>query len=149
MIDIVFQMLIFFVMSFQIATLEGDFHVRKPLRPNSAGPPRENFLPPLRVNLRADEAGELAAIEINGRSCGQSFDALRSQVFSFVGGETGAGSLAEEAEVELGFDRHLRYEYMVRAVETVSAFLDENRKVQPLIRRVRFTPVDGTSDGRP
>ena len=38
MIDVVFQLLVFFIMTFKIVTLEGDFNIRMPLAALSEGP---------------------------------------------------------------------------------------------------------------
>ena len=45
MIDIVFQMLIFFVMTFKIAVPEGDFNITMPINaPSDATPPEDQQL---------------------------------------------------------------------------------------------------------
>ena len=52
MIDIVFQLLVFFIMTFKIVAQEGDFNVRMPTAA-SGGPPSEEFNEPLKITLNA------------------------------------------------------------------------------------------------
>ena len=76
MIDIVFQLLVFFIMTFQIVSQEGDFNIQMPLASQDDGLPDENdLLPPMRLTLKANEDGELASISLNDRTF-TSFDAL-------------------------------------------------------------------------
>ena len=79
MIDVVFQLLAFFVMTFQIVAPEGDFNIRMPTPGTSAEPTPVALVPPLRVRLHADDSGQLASIELADRRLG-SMDALRTQV---------------------------------------------------------------------
>ncbi|OYV83264.1 MAG: hypothetical protein B7Z73_16265, partial [Planctomycetia bacterium 21-64-5] len=53
MIDVVFQLLTFFVMSFKIVSQEGDFNIKMPLA--AAGPSQEpQDLPPIKLRLTAN-----------------------------------------------------------------------------------------------
>src|SRR5689334_8461488 len=89
MIDIVFQLLTFFVMSFKIAAAEGDFNVKMPTgAPNSQEP---NDLPPIRVRLLASEDGNLSGIQISDRPL-QDFDELHREVLNIAGPNSGPGS---------------------------------------------------------
>ena len=56
MIDIVFLLLIFFVMTFKIVEMEGDFSIRMPLASQNSGQVDPTDLP-LKLRLRADDAG--------------------------------------------------------------------------------------------
>ena len=51
MIDVVFQLMIFFMLTFNIIAPEGDFDVRMPLGKSSAEPPDDLQLPPIQVRL--------------------------------------------------------------------------------------------------
>ncbi|MEK6237543.1 MAG: biopolymer transporter ExbD, partial [Planctomycetales bacterium] len=48
MIDIVFQLLVFFVMTFKIVSQEGDFDIKMPLAAPSEGTPDEDLYPPIK-----------------------------------------------------------------------------------------------------
>ena len=64
MIDVVFQLLIFFLFSFKIASIEGDFNIKMPLAAAAQMPSDAPPLPPIRVRLVAGPEGELAAIQM-------------------------------------------------------------------------------------
>ena len=67
MIDIIFQLLVFFALTFKIAAAEGDFNIRMPLAAPSASPIDPDQLPPMKVRLVAGPGGELAAIRFGDR----------------------------------------------------------------------------------
>ena len=72
MIDVVFQLLSFFVMSFKIVVQEGDFNIKMPLAAPREGLPDDNSLPPLKVRMTAAGAGDLANISLNENQFGTS-----------------------------------------------------------------------------
>ena len=57
MIDIVFLLLIFFVMTFKIVAQEGDFNIKMPLAAPNASTIDDSLLPPLKLRLVADQDG--------------------------------------------------------------------------------------------
>jgi biopolymer transport protein ExbD len=134
MIDIVFQLMAFFIMTLKIISLEGDFNIKMPLA--AQGAPSDSLVPPIQVRLTATADGSLAGIKAGENNLG-SFDALRSQVLSLVGG-TGPNSQAKEAEVEIDADYNLRYEYVVEAITAVTGYIGPDRKVVPLIEKIKF-----------
>ena len=140
MIDIVFQLLVFFIMTFRIVAQEGDFNVKMPLSAPAEGLPDPDRLPPMKVRLQAHPSGELALISLNEQPLGQSFRQLHNQIRDVVGDDRGPGSIQETAEVELDADYHLRYEYVINAITAVSGYLDANRNIVNLVERVRFSP---------
>ena len=82
MIDIVFLLLIFFVMTFKIVELEGDFNVRMPLAGNDSVAMDPTELP-LKLRMRADERGRLTSISLNEIDLGDDFTQLRGNVISY------------------------------------------------------------------
>ncbi len=77
MIDIVFLLLIFFVMTFKVVEMEGDFSVRMPLAGQSAATLDPTELP-LKLRLRADAQGQLVAMSMNDIDLGTDFEQLRT-----------------------------------------------------------------------
>ena len=77
MIDIVFLLLVFFVMTFKIVELEGDFSVRMPLAGSDSVTMDPTDLP-LKLRLMADENGRLTSMLLNEIDLGTDFDQLRS-----------------------------------------------------------------------
>lgn len=135
MIDIVFLLLIFFVMTFKIVELEGDFSVRMPL----AGSDSVSMDPtdlPLKLRMRADERGRLTSISLNEINLGQDFDALRENVVSLIGTSTPIDG-EDGPEIEIDTDYNLRYEYVIDAITAVSGYKVGNEVVK-LIEKIKF-----------
>src|SRR5687767_6443951 len=64
MIDIVFQLLIFFIMTFKISEQEGDFSIKMPL--SGSGSAVDVLVPPMKVRLQADPStGQLVSCSLN------------------------------------------------------------------------------------
>jgi biopolymer transport protein ExbD len=140
MIDIVFQLLIFFMLSFKIAAQEGDFNVKMPRAAPNAARPDASVLPPLRLRLSADETGKLRSngIQLNERTF-SDFAALHQHVRGLIGDAGGPGSV-RDAEIEIDCDYHLRYASVIDAVSAVSGYVDEDDNVVKLIEKIKFTP---------
>jgi biopolymer transport protein ExbD len=139
MIDIVFQLLVFFIMTFKIVSQEGDFNIKMPLAAPAAGAPDDLQLPPMKVRLRAGAGGMLAGMSLNERSVG-TMEALRLEIIGLVGDERGPGSIQETAEVELDCDYGLRYEHVIQAITAVSGYIDETGNVVKLVEKIKFAP---------
>ena len=140
MIDIVFQLLVFFIMTFRIVAQEGDFNVKMPLTAPSEGLPDPDQLPPMKVRLQAHPSGEIAQISLNDQPLGTSFVTLHNRIRDVIGDDHGPGSIRETAEIELDCDYNLRYEYVIRAITAVSGYLDDHRNIVRLVERVKFSP---------
>jgi biopolymer transport protein ExbD len=140
MIDIVFQLLTFFIMTFKIVAAEGDFDIKMPLSARSEGLPPEEALPPMKVRLTSTSSGQLTKIRLNDNDFGVSFDGLHNYIISVIGDERGPGSRQETAEVELDCDPQLHYEYVIRAITAVSGYADADGNIVKLVEKIRFTP---------
>jgi biopolymer transport protein ExbD len=143
MIDIVFQLLIFFILSFKISGQEGDFFVKMPLSAPNAGTPDDQQLPPMKLRLTADAEGSLTGIVLNDQPF-QDFDQLHQHIRGLIGDERGPGSIQETAEIELHCDYHLRYRNVIDAVTAVSGYLDANDNLIKLIEKINFASPSGT-----
>jgi biopolymer transport protein ExbD len=137
MIDIVFQLLTFFCMTLRIASAEGDFNIKMPLAATRAGMPDPNQLPPMKVRLRADDAGNLIELSLNDRvfSGADRFVQLHAQIAALVG----EGSLAASAEVELDCDFGLKYEHVIEAITAISGSVTADGQIVKLVEKIRFS----------
>ncbi|HEX7377069.1 MAG TPA: biopolymer transporter ExbD [Pirellulales bacterium] len=141
MIDVVFQLLTFFVMSFKIVSQEGDFNIKMPLMSAaSAETPQE--LPPIKLKLSANGQGQLAGITMGERVLGGYGD-LHRAIIELVGTDTGPNSLASQTEVEIDADYNLRYENVVEAITAISGHVDSAGHIVKLIEKLKFTPPKG------
>lgn len=146
MIDIVFQLLVFFIMTFKIVSQEGDFNIKMPLAAPSEGLPDEDKLPPMKVRLRASASGQLAQISLNDNNFGTSFESLHNYIISIIGDERGPSSVQETAEVELDCDYDLKYDNVVKAVTAVSGFVDEDGNIVKLVEKIKFAQPRQSGD---
>jgi len=145
MIDIVFQLLIFFIMTFKIVTPEGDFNINMPLAAPSEGVPDPDQMPPIKVTLRATESGRLASAQMGTVSLrpDQPFQHLHEEIRQIVGDEYGPGSIAESTEIELDCDYNLRFEHVINAITAVSGYVDHTVKPPrtiKIIEKIKFSP---------
>jgi biopolymer transport protein ExbD len=137
MIDIVFQLLTFFIMTLKIATAEGDFQIRMPLVAESVKAETTNL--PIHVHLRADERGECTRVMVGDREFTGAgrWDAMHQQLTAMVGDD----QLAAAAEVQLHCDPTLRYEHAVAAITAISGRINpDDGKVIKLIEKINFAP---------
>ena len=139
MIDVVFQLLTFFMLTLKSVIPEGDFDIRMPLGAAAAAAPDDQLVPPIRVKITAAADGRLAGMTMNGSPV-RDFADLRTKVVSIVGTDTGPNSLAENTEVELDCDYGLSYENVVQAITAVSGMVRDGQVVE-LIKKIKFTPV--------
>ena len=139
MIDVVFQLLTFFMLTLKSVIPDGDFDIRMPLGAAAAAAPDDQLVPPIRVKMTAAADGRLAGMTMNGSPV-RDFADLRTKVVSIVGTDTGPNSLAENTEVELDCDYGLSYENVVQAITAVSGMVRDGQVVE-LIKKIKFTPV--------
>lgn len=137
MIDIVFQLLVFFIMTFKIVTQEGDFNVKMPLAAASGAEVDPTALD-MTLRLTANAEGDLTGIRLNDREF-QEFGELQRHVMGLVGGDQ-PDSLRESAEVEIDADYLLRYEYVIQAITSVTGYRTPENDVVKLIEKIRFSP---------
>ncbi len=140
MIDVVFQLMIFFMLTFNIIAPEGDFDVRMPLSKSSAEPLDDLQLPPIQVRLVSDAEGMLTGILMNGEPV-KDFDELRQRVASFVDIALESGASLEDVELEIDSDYQLDYINVVDAITAVSGRI-ENGQLIEMVKKISFVPLE-------
>ena len=139
MIDIVFQLLIFFIMTFKIVLPEGDFNIRMPLASEQTSAEMDET-PTLNLRLKSNDEGVLTSVMLGDLSFGaerDTFARLHTHIRGLIKDEGGPGT-ASEQEVEIDADYDLRYEYIIRSITALSGYLDENGKRHALIEKIRL-----------
>jgi biopolymer transport protein ExbD len=135
MIDVVFQLLSFFMFTLKIAQVEGNFNIKMPAPAKAMAESIETELP-LKVQLTAKADGTINQILYNNKPL-RDFAALRSQVVSFLGNDR---AIKETAEVELECDYHLHYRYVIDAITHVSGYITEDGQNRvELIEKIKFS----------
>ena len=105
-----------------------------------AAPPEQMEFPPMNLYLSADAEGTLTGIQLN-ESQPTSFQALNQEIQKLVGTDSGPGA-RESAEIEIGFDYDLRYEFVIGAVTAVSGTKTTTGDLVKLIEKIRFNTPD-------
>jgi len=154
MIDVCFQIIIFFIANMRIILPEGDFNVTMPAAAPRVGRPASPSgggggasagqaalpaeLPAIRIQLLADKSGELAGIQIGERPIG-TFKELRAQIRGLCAADRGPADATASPEVEIDFDYNLKYEFVVDAVTAISGYpAEDKRTVVRMIEKIRF-----------
>jgi len=146
MIDIVFQLLVFFIMTFKIVAMEGDFNINMPQA--AQGAPSPSLQVPLKVKLRAGPSGNLESVALNNTTFSgsprQQFAQLQDAIVEQIGVTDGPNSLQEESEIEIDADFQLEYHFTIQAITAVTGRVDpKTGEVQKLIEKIKFAPTSG------
>jgi biopolymer transport protein ExbD len=140
MIDVCFQLIIFFMLSLRLYSPEGDFSVKMPLAAPEQGLPDETQSLPVQIRLRADASGNLAALQMGQRTL-RSFEELRQQIRDICGLDRGPAATPIDTEVEIDSDYNLKFEYVMEALSAISGYMaDDKQTIVRLIEKIRFTP---------
>ena len=143
MIDVVFQLLIFFMLTLKIIRPEGEFGINMPLTGNPTEPTEEPLLPEMKVRVRAGAGGELAGVELNGRGLGADEDAFLDLTASIrrIAGDPEDSAARDELSVEIDPDYGLDYRYFIRAIGAVSGDRLPDGTFVPLVENINFAPA--------
>ncbi|MEX0716760.1 MAG: biopolymer transporter ExbD [Planctomycetaceae bacterium] len=141
LIDVVFQLLIFFMLTLKIVEPEGDFNINMPI-----GAPQDNSsntLPPVKIRLIADKStGRLAELVFGNTRLGndpRAFDVLNREILTMIG-QPGS-QMAEDLEVEIDADYELHHEYNIKAVSAVTGELNPTSgQVVRYVEKIKFAP---------
>jgi biopolymer transport protein ExbD len=137
MIDIIFLLLIFFVMTFKIAAQEGDFNIRMPIGGGAGAADTTNL--PIKLRLRSNTDGELVDIVVDDtRSFGNDFGKLRAFILQQTGGDA-PPSPEQGPEVEIDLDYNLRYSHVITAISTITG-QRQGDEIKRLVERIKFAP---------
>jgi biopolymer transport protein ExbD len=135
MIDVIFLLLIFFIMTFKISAQEGDFNVKMPIGGGQGAMDTTNI--PIKLRLRANGDGELTDIVVDdSRSFGNDFAKLRAFILQLTGGNAPPDP-DEGPEVEIDLDYNLRYEYVISAITAITGQRQGDR-IERLVERIKF-----------
>lgn len=141
MIDIVFQLLVFFVVTYKATAMETDFNIKMPLE--SQGSPTEIMPELIQVTMRAGATRDIAGIEVDNGILREEYAGpnMFSQLTGFVErtlAGNGDPTTAKEVEVEFIIDAPLRYRYTVRGIESVSGKIQPDGTIKKLIEKIKF-----------
>lgn len=133
MIDVVFQLLIFFMFTFKIVSVEGEFAITMPAaEQGSAAPTSENItaLPDIQVQLLASDTGDLAGIQVGDAEV-KSLDELTATLKAIVGDDP---QMAADVEMQIIAPDQLKYGFVVGTI---------NAAARVKIQKIKFNPPGG------
>ena len=140
MIDVVFQLLIFFMLTLKIVSPEGEFGINMPLAAAAQESADEPLLPEMKIRVLAGPDGELASLQLNGTNLGNddaAFADLTARVRRIAGDPTG-GAPDEELSVEIDPDYDLNYRWFIKTVGAVSGDKLPDGTTVPLVGNIKF-----------
>jgi biopolymer transport protein ExbD len=147
MIDVVFQLLIFFMLTLKIVEPEGDFSINMPIGAPSE-PTNELPLPDLKVKMVSDQNGNLVELMLGQRQLGngpKAFENLNNEILKITGG---AGEVASEQQVEIDADYNLRYEYGIQCIGACTGRIEDGKLVR-YIEKIKFTQAKEPAEANP
>jgi len=140
MIDVVFQLLIFFMLTLKVVTPEGDFSINMPIGAPAPTDDEVQF-PPIKVRLTAGDDGRLTSLLFNNRQLGNddaAFERLNAEILTMIGRP--GNPLTKEMEVEIDADFDLHYRYTIQAVSACTGKLNADGQPVKYIEKIKFTP---------
>jgi biopolymer transport protein ExbD len=140
MIDIVFQLLVFFIMTFKVVAMEGDFNIKMPLASESVSSMDDEIPDIVIIQLTAGQNGNIAGIVVDDNESfneATMFQDLTDLIEQRLAGENDPES-GSETEVEFDIAYNLKYSYTVKAIEAVSGRVNADGSVKKLIQKVKF-----------
>ena len=140
MIDVVFQLLIFFMLTLKIIEPEGDFNINMPIGAPSQSNPDEPLLPDIKVRLTAAGNGELTQLQLNNRDLGtgdEAFQRLNAEILHILGNP--ADPANEDIEVEIDADYNVNYRYTIKAIAAVRGRTDPvSGELVSYVKNIKF-----------
>ena len=148
MIDIVFLLLVFFILTFRVVAPEGDLSLALPDSDASVVPTLENARRDLEIRVVADADSDLGGIYLDRRAlepaAGVSLvETLHQQVRALVESPQESGT---QFSATLRCDPSLKYRYLMDAITAVSGYRDgtgPDARIVPLVDSVQFRRPSG------
>lgn len=143
MIDIVFLLLVFFMLTLQIAVPEGSHEVTA----QDGFNPGEVEIPQIQVQLDANRDGSLSSVTLNNRLLGRGEVGLTAlgREIEFLCEVLGPEN-ANEATIVIEADFELRYEFSVRAMGLCSSKRNPDGRLMSLGPQVRLTSAQSDNE---
>ena len=135
MIDMVFQLLIFFILMFKIVIPEGDFAIKMPIGGGAGDgtPPQSVY-----VRLYAKSNGDLTEVVIGTHRFPGTTQGMKD-LQNYARTQLGAGGpiAAAATEIELDCDYNLKYTNVIRIISLCTGYV-ENGRIVKLAEKIKF-----------
>ena len=151
MIDIVFQLLVFFIMTFKVVAMEGDYNIRMPLAAVAESNMEDDPPEIIHVILKAGADGGVGSIDVDDEVqvqtlAGANVEELYAQLNAYIDSKVSGGNDPEsgvETQVEFDIDTDLKYGYTVKAIEAVSGRVNADGSIKKLIENIKLKNNSG------
>lgn len=138
MIDIVFQLLIFFILTFKVVPQEGDLYVAAAEDKGKTTPEQVEDAPlPMKLTLESNDKGELAGIQLNKKRF-ETLEKLQKHLITYFGDERGPDSLQAKTTLEITPDERLKHKHLIKAIDAVSGYKVDGKLIR-LVAKMKFS----------
>jgi biopolymer transport protein ExbD len=141
MIDITFQLLIFFMLNLKIVAPEGNFNINMPIGAPTQSTTEQN-LPDIKVGLKSDANGNLTQLTLGQKNLGNddaAFERLNAEILKII--VRPGNPLTKDVEVEIAADYELHYKYVIRAISKCTGRIDpQTKQMVRYIEKIKFAP---------
>ena len=141
LINVVFLLLIFFILNLKIVSPEGDFHVNLPPGAPSVSAAEQN-LQEIKVGMVSDRGGNLVRLTFGSKNLGNddlAFERLNKEILQIIGRP--GNPLTKDFEVEIDADYETQYKYVVKAISKCTGRLDPGtNQVARYVEKIKFAP---------
>ena len=142
MIDIVFQLLIFFMLTLKIVEPEGDFNINMPAQGQPTSSDEIPPFPDIKVKLRANPDGTLSGLFFGSRNLGVgpgAFEQLNIEILKVIGRP--GDPITKDMAVEIDADYNLHFSNVINAVGACTDRVDKRSgNIVKYIEKIKFKP---------
>ena len=140
MVNVVFLLLLFFMLNLKIALPDRTFDANLPV--NGPGDTTGVNVPDIKVGLRSDGDGNLTQLTLGGIDLGNdnaAFDRLNKEILKIIGRP--GNPLMKDIEVEIDADYECQHKYVAKAITQCTGRFDpQTQKVSRYVEKVKFAP---------
>ena len=142
LIDVMFLLLMFFVLNLRVTTPESRFTANLPEGPPSSATDPVASLSDIKVGLRSDREGRLTQLTLGSKNLGNdevAFERLSREILRIIGRP--GHPLRRDIEVELDADFETQHRYVVKAVSVCTGRFDpQTQQLARYVEKIKFAP---------
>lgn len=142
LIDVLFLLLLFFMLNLKIITPEKSFTANLPGGPPSSATVSAAGLPDIKVGLRSDRDGRLTQLTLGSQNLGNdeaAFERLSREILRLIGRP--GHPLTRDIEVELDADFETQHRYVVKAISVCTGRFDpQTKQIARYVEKIKFAP---------
>ena len=142
LIDVMFLLLIFFMLNLKVIKPEKSFTANLPDGPPSSATVSAMGLSDIKVGLRSDRDGRLTHLTLGSKNLGNdevAFERLSQEILRLIGRP--GHPLTRDIEVELDADFETQHRYVVKAISACTGHFDpQTKQIARYVEKIKFAP---------